>query len=226
MAEPGAIMTPHTGLSDGRNPVREAQFGAGMGATAPSRWNPRARGALRAVIRADRAANDAAGTSGLLKPGVQALIVYRFGQWALARRRRGLLAGLAEKLYWALFASVRNSTGIELVATATVGRNPRIEHQSGIVVHPFAVIGDDVQIHHGVTIGALRNQSELADIKTNPPRVGARVVFGVGSIVLSGVTIGDDARIGPNAVVAKDVPRGATVVAMPSRTLQLGRHDD
>lgn len=191
------------------------------GVSAPTRWDVRARCALARVIRDDLRANAVEGPGGILKPAALAFVVYRYGQWVLAHRGEGRRWALGEKLYWFLFATVRNQLGIELVATAQVGRGVRIEHQHGIVIHPFAVIGDGVQIHHGVTIG-LKNERELASIQENVPRIGARVVLGVGATVIGAVTVGDDARIGPHALVTRDVPPGATVVAAPSRILRLG----
>ncbi len=190
------------------------------GFTSPATWDVRGRGALLKVIRDDLHANSAHGISGLMKPAAHAFVVFRYGQWVLARHGRGLTWVLAEKLYWILFAAVRNRLGIELVATAQVGRGVRIEHQHGIVIHPFAVIGDGVQIHHGVTIG-LKNDQELSGIEKNPPRIGARVVIGVGATIVGAITVGDDAMIGAHALVTRDVPPGATVVAAPSRILRL-----
>ncbi len=193
--------------------------------TPPSRWDPYGRDALLRVIRDDLRANSAHGLSGLMKPAARAFIVYRYGQWILAHHGRGRGWQLGEKLYWLLFSAVRNRFGIELVATAEVGRGVRIEHQHGIVIHPFAVIGDGVQIHHGVTIG-LKDENELAAIQENVPRIGARVVIGVGATIVGAVSIGDDARVGPHAVVTRDVPPGATVVAAPSRVLRLAEGAD
>lgn len=202
-----------------------ASGGASTGPTAamltpPTRWDPHGRLALLRVIRDDLRANSSHGLSGLMKPAARAFIVYRYGQWVLAHRGGGRGWWLGEKLYWLLFSAVRNRSGIELVATAKVGRGVRIEHQHGIVIHPFAVIGDGVQIHHGVTIG-LKDENELAGIQESVPRIGARVVIGVGATIIGAVSIGDDARVGPHAVVTRDVPPGATVVAAPSRILRL-----
>lgn len=209
------------GSVDDETSDREATIDAAPpGVTSPTRWNTHARGALLRVIRDDLQANSALSVSGIIKPAALALIVYRYGQWVFARRGSGSAVRLGEKLYWILFAAARNQLGIELVATAELGRGVRIEHQHGIVIHPFAVIGDEVQIHHGVTIG-LNNEQELATIQQNVPHIGTRVVIGVGATIIGAVVIGDGARIGPHALVTRDVPPGASVVAAPSRILRL-----
>ncbi len=192
----------------------------GSSVSAPTAWDAHKRGELWSVICEDLRANSARGIAGLLKPAAQALIVYRFGQWILARQSRRIASRIGEKLYWILFADIRNRLGIELVATARVGKGVRIEHQHGIVIHPFAAIGDGVQIHHGVTIG-LKNDVDLKSIRENYPRIGKNVVLGVGATIIGAVAIGDGAMIGAHALVTRDVPTGATVVAAPSRVLRL-----
>jgi serine O-acetyltransferase len=86
-----------------------------------------------------------------------------------------------------------------------------IEHQGAIVVHGHAEIGDGSRLRHGVTIG-----NRYVGRPGDAPRLGARVDVGAGAQILGDVTIGDDARIGANAVVLSDVPPGATAVGVPA----------
>jgi serine O-acetyltransferase len=114
-------------------------------------------------------------------------------------------------LHRRLYRRVRNGYGIELPWTVELGRRVVIEHQNAIVVHGYAVIGDDCIIRHGVTLGNRR-----LDAPFEAPRLGARVSVGAGAQVLGAVSIGDDVRIGANAVVLDDVPAGATAVGVPA----------
>jgi serine O-acetyltransferase len=157
-------------------------------------------------VREDRDVNDGS----WLSPGFQAVCVYRFGAWLRAAPRAVRWPG--DVLYVLLFTWVRNFYGIELPRTASIGRRLRISHQHGVIVHPHAVIGDDCVIRHNVTVGGVLSHHD-------GPRLGNRVDVAVGAVILGRVTIGDDARIGPNAVVTTNVPEGATAFAMPARVI-------
>src|SRR4029453_7262837 len=143
-------------------------------------------------------------------PGFRAVAVHRFGAWVNHASGRGLVRGPIQKalsrLYVMMFRYVRNHYGIEIMAKAVVGRRVFIAHQSGIVNHFNAVIGDECIIRQNVTIGALNTQRPL-----EAPTLGRGVEIGAGAVILGAVTIGDGARIGPNTVVMADVPAGATV---------------
>jgi serine O-acetyltransferase len=150
-------------------------------------------------------------------PGFRALFVYRFGTWA--RTIRFLPIRLI--LIWVhtiLFRLVRNNYGIELYASATIGRRFLIGHQSGIVIHRFATFGDDCLIRQNVTLGeaGMGRDNFSAGIG---PVIGNNVDIGAGAVIIGNIHIGDHARIGPNAVVMTDVPRDATVIAPPSRAM-------
>lgn len=167
---------------------------------------------LRALWREDRQAN----RGSTFTPGFQALAVHRFGVWV-----RGLEGPIAKpvlkRLYLGVNWFVRSFHGIELPAGTRIGRRCAIGHQSGIVVHAHAVIGDDCLIRHNVTIGALR-----AGDREPTPRIGDRVEIGAGAVLLGGITIGDDAVIGANTVVRVDVPANA-VVLPPDPTIVIRR---
>lgn len=101
--------------------------------------------------------------------------------------------------------------GIELGYRNAVGKRLRLYHGAGLVVHPWAVIGDDVILRHGVTIGFRKSTDRRV------PELGDRVEVGCGASILGPIRIGNDARIGAGAVVMKDVPAGATVAGNPAR---------
>jgi serine O-acetyltransferase len=140
------------------------------------------------------------------------MMVYRFGQWRYRIRPR-LLRKPFSLLYKLMRVFSHILTGIELPCEARVGRRLRIEHFGGIIVSGDAVIGDDVVIRQGVTIGLKRTHERGA------PVIGNRVDIGAGAKLLGAITIGDDAVIGANAVVIKDVPAGALAVGIPARII-------
>jgi len=137
-------------------------------------------------------------------PGVHALLAHRLCHWLWNRR-----------LCWlARFISTlsRAVTGIEIHPGAQIGRRLFIDHGMGVVIGETAVIGDDVTLYHGVTLGGI----STAKGKRHPT-VGNDVVVGAGAKVLGPITVGDGARIGSNAVVLKAVPPAATMVGIPAR---------
>ncbi len=145
------------------------------------------------------------------RPGFRAVAVYRFGVWRMGVRSKLLRAPLSV-VYRALFRRCRNRYGIELPYSAQLGRRVVIEHQGAIVIHGDSVIGDDTILRQGVTLGNRR-----LDAPRDAPRLGRRVNVGAGAKILGGVTIGDGAIIGANAVVLCDVPAGALAVGVPAR---------
>lgn len=103
-------------------------------------------------------------------------------------------------------------TGIEIHPGAKIGRRFFIDHGMGVVIGETAQIGDDVTIYHGVTLGGTSwNQGK------RHPTLCDGVVIGAGAKVLGPIVVGENARIGSNAVVVKDVPASTTVVGIPAR---------
>lgn len=108
----------------------------------------------------------------------------------------------------------RGLTGIEIHPGATIGRRFFIDHGMGVVIGETAEIGDDVTLYHGVTLGG----TSWKEGKRHPT-LGNGVVVGAGAKILGPIHIGDNAKIGSNAVVVKDVPAGATAAGIPARIL-------
>jgi len=150
-------------------------------------------------------------------PGFRALVVHRFGV-LVGGVRSGLLRGILSRLYRFLYVYIRNHYCIELPRTTKVGRRLTIGHQGGIVIHNSSHIGDDCIIRQNVTLGA-------ASVETvqHGPTLMNRVEVGCGAVIMGNIVIGDDVRIGPNAVVTMNIPAGSTVVAPPPRIVQLSK---
>ncbi|MDH5445793.1 MAG: serine O-acetyltransferase [Gammaproteobacteria bacterium] len=140
-------------------------------------------------------------------PGVHAVLLHRISHayWKVG------LKWMAR----ATSAFARWWTGIEIHPGATIGRRFFIDHGMGVVIGETAEIGDDVTLYHGVTLGGTTWQKGKRH-----PTLGNNVVVGAGAKVLGPIEIGEDARIGSNAVVVKSVPAGATVVGIPGRVVQ------
>ncbi|MDJ0556748.1 MAG: serine O-acetyltransferase [Microcoleaceae cyanobacterium MO_207.B10] len=147
------------------------------------------------------------------RPGFRAVAIQRFGVWRMKIKSK-LIRGPFSIIYRALYRKVRNSYGIELPYTVELGRRVIFEHQSGIVIHGYCIIGDDCIIRQGVTMG-----NRYLDRPLEAPKLGKRVSVGAGAKVLGNVNIGDDANIGANAVVIKDIPSGQTAVGIPAKII-------
>ena len=111
-------------------------------------------------------------------------------------------------------------TGVEIHPGARLGRRLFIDHATGVVIGETAEVGDDVTLYHGVTLGG----TSLHAGKRHPT-VRNGVIIGSGRQVLGPITIGEEARVGANAVVLSDVPTGATVVGIPARVARRDRVD-
>ncbi len=162
---------------------------------------------LEAAQRRDPAARSRVEVA-LAYPGLHAVWLHRVAHrmW----REPGLR--LPARL---LSQAARALTGVEIHPGATVGRRLFIDHGMGVVVGETAVIGDDVVLFHGATLGG-----KTMKRGKRHPTVGDGVVVGAGAKVLGAVWIGDGAQIGANAVVLKDVPAGAVAVGVPARIRQ------
>jgi serine O-acetyltransferase len=146
------------------------------------------------------------------RQGFWVMVPYRFGRWRYSIRSRWLRMPFS-LVYRVLKLLSQILTGIDLPCEATVGRGFRIEHFGGIIISGDAVMGDDVVIRNGVTIG-LKKIGEPGS-----PVIGNRVEVGAGAKILGRIHIGDDVQIGANAVVIRDVPPGHMAVGIPARNI-------
>ena len=168
---------------------------------------------LREMIQAYRARDPAARSSAevlLCYPGVHAIMWHRLGS-ALWRHRLFLLARLVSNIG-------RLLTGIEIHPAAQLGRRIIIDHGMGVVIGETAIVGDDVYMYHQVTLGG----TSSARGKRHPT-IGRNVIIGAGAKILGDILVGEDARVGANAVVVQDVQPGITVVGIPARAVERNR---
>jgi serine O-acetyltransferase len=180
----------------------EAQPGDGAAAPAPANVAE-----LISLMREDWVTHQRQAT----RAGLHAMLLYRYSSWRLTLRP-GLGRKALSAVRHAIWPFVKNVYGIELHETARIGRRVRIEHSGTVVIDGTAIIGDDCLILHNVTIGRVQDAGRA-------PRIGRNVIIGPGAIIAGDVTVGDRARIGPNAVVMVDVPADATVFAPPGRQI-------
>lgn len=137
-------------------------------------------------------------------PGVHAVWAYRIAHRMWREPGLRLPARLLSQL-------ARFLTGIEIHPAAQLGRRLFIDHGMGVVIGETAMVGDDVVLFHGSTLGGRSMRKGKRH-----PTLGDNVVVGAGAKVLGPVWIGDGAQIGANAVVVKDVPAGAVAVGVPA----------
>lgn len=146
----------------------------------------------------------------LCYPGFHALLIFRLSH-LLWRHRFFLAARLLSQF-------ARLITSIEIHPGARIGRRFMIDHGMGVVIGETAEIGDDVTLYQGVTLGGIapsvdsRNQ---INVKRHPT-LKAGVIVGSGAQILGAITVGEQARVGANSVVTRDVPSGVTVVGIPA----------
>lgn len=144
----------------------------------------------------------------LRSPGVQAVAVYRFGRWL---RSRPMVVRLAlEPVYIVANGAMQILWGIELPRSAEIGSGLYIGHFGGITVSPGATIGKRCNLSNNITIG-LSGQGERSGV----PTIGNDVYIAPGARVFGRITIGDNVKIGANAVIYKDIPSNAVVVLDP-----------
>lgn len=145
-------------------------------------------------------------------PGLHALTFHQLANWLWSHGFKWL-ARLVSHLS-------RFFTGIEIHPGASIGRRVFIDHGMGIVIGEHAVIGDDCTLYQGITLGGLGLASKPGK---RHPTLARGVVVGAGAKLIGPIEIGENAKIGPNAVVIKDVPPGAVMVANLARMVDKSR---
>ncbi|PKQ30310.1 MAG: serine O-acetyltransferase [Actinobacteria bacterium HGW-Actinobacteria-10] len=165
----------------------------------------RIREDIQAVRDRDPAATSA--VSVLLNyPGLHAIWWHRLNHWLWRHGRHGLARYLSQ--------CARFCTGVEIHPGATIGNRFFIDHGMGVVIGETSIIGEEVTLYQGVTLGGTGKEKGKRH-----PTLEDRVVVGVGAAVLGDITIGRGTRVGGGAVVVNDVPPNCTVVGIPGRVV-------
>lgn len=140
----------------------------------------------------------------LTYPGLHAVWCHRIAHW---------LWGRGHPLAARVLAHVaRVLTGVEIHPAAAIGDRLFVDHGMGTVIGETAEVGDDVHMHHGVTLGG-----DSPDPEKRHPTIGDGVTIGADATLVGPVTVGDGATVGAGAVVVDDVPPGVTVVGVPAK---------
>ena len=135
--------------------------------------------------------------------GLHAVWAHRINHWVWLHGFRLLARFLSQvSRFW---------TGVEIHPGATIGRRLFIDHGMGVVIGETAIIGDDVTLYHGVTLGGTSLEK-----KKRHPTLGNGVVVGNTSSILGDIVVGDNSRVGAGSVVLRDVPPNSTVVGVPA----------
>jgi len=142
-----------------------------------------------------------------LYPSFRAMIAYQIAHWFYLRNHFFLARKISEK--------AKRKTGIEIHPGATIGKRLFIDHGHGVVIGETAVIGDDVVIYHGVTLGGVSTKKGKRH-----PTIGNHVMIGCHAILLGDIQIGDYCKIGAGSVVLKDIPDYCSVVGVPGKIVK------
>lgn len=142
----------------------------------------------------------------LLYPGFHAILLYRIAHF-LNNIKFKFIARLISQI-------ARFLTGIEIHPGAKIGKRLFIDHGMGIVIGETTTIGDNCTIYHGVTLGGTGK-----DKYKRHPDLGNNVIVGCGAKVLGPIKIGDNVKIGANAVVLKEIQNNSTVVGIPGKVI-------
>ncbi|NBU27745.1 MAG: serine O-acetyltransferase [Caulobacteraceae bacterium] len=167
---------------------------------------------LKAVFERDPACK------GYLQPflffkGFMALQTYRVGHWMWSHGRYTLAFYLQSR--------ISEVFQVDIHPAAQLGSGIFVDHGTGIVIGETAVVGDDVSMLHGVTLGG--TGSELGD---RHPKIGRGVLLGAGAKVLGNITVGDYAKVASGSVVLKPVPAHCTAAGVPARLMNCPTCDE
>ncbi|MES1263704.1 MAG: serine acetyltransferase, partial [Peristeroidobacter soli] len=141
-------------------------------------------------------------------PGVQAMAVLRFGQWTLQQPRWA--RWLVDPLYVVANLYIKVFWGLDLSRYTQIGPGLYIAHFGGITISPFAILGRNCNISQSVTIGVAGHGA-----REGAPVIGNDVYIAPGARVFGKINIGNNVKIGANAVVYKDIPDNAVVALDP-----------
>lgn len=140
----------------------------------------------------------------LLYPSFKAQLYYKISHYFYKKKLYFIARLISER--------AKRKTGIEIHPGAKIGKGLFIDHGCGVVIGETTVIGDDVLIYHGVTLGGTGK-----DKGKRHPTIKNNVIIGCGAKILGNIIIGENSKVGANSVVIKDVPANSTVVGIPGK---------
>ena len=167
---------------------------------------------LQSIIDRDPAAKSKLSLI-LTYPGIKAIFFHKVANF-FATAKFDLVARIISQFS-------RFLTGIEIHPKAKIGKNLFIDHGMGVVIGETSEIGDNVTIYHMVTLGGISpsiNSDSQRQIKRHPTLMN-NVVIGSGAQILGPVIVGENAKVGANAVVTKDVPNNAVMIGIPAKNV-------
>ncbi|MFZ5986702.1 MAG: serine O-acetyltransferase EpsC [Bacillota bacterium] len=162
----------------------------------------------RLIAKRDPAAKSAIEVA-LLYPGFHAVCLHRFAHW-FYKNEMFFIARLISQIS-------RFLTGIEIHPGARIGKGLFIDHGMGVVIGETAEVGDNCTIYHNATLGGTGK-----DKGKRHPTIGNNVLISTGAKILGPFKVGDNSRIGANAVVLNEVEPNTTVIGVPARVVKRG----
>ena len=167
---------------------------------------------LDSIIRRDPAAKSHLSVL-LTYPGVKAVFLHKFSN-KIWKMKLYLLARIISQI-------ARFLTGIEIHPGAIIGKNLFIDHGMGVVIGETSEIGDNVTLYHAVTLGGVSPSidSDSQRLSKRHPTLKNNVVVGSGAQILGPIIIEENAKVGANAVVLKNVPKDAVMIGIPAKNI-------
>ncbi len=144
-------------------------------------------------------------------PGVWALVAYRVAHWLYMKKLK-----LISRMIMGITQIITN---VDIHPRCKIGRRVFIDHGFGVVIGESSIIENDVLIYQGVTLGGVSLEK---DTKRHPT-IKKGAIIGGGAKILGNITIGENARVGANSVVVKDVPPNSTAIGIPARVIIRGK---
>ena len=144
-----------------------------------------------------------------LYPSFKAIINYRISHYFYNKKHYFIARYLSERS--------KRKTGIEIHPGAQIGKNLFIDHGMGVVIGETAIIGDNVIIYQGATLGGTGKEKGKRH-----PTIGNNVMISAGAKILGSFKVGDNSKIGAGSVVLKEVPPNSTVVGIPGKVVKKG----
>ena len=148
----------------------------------------------------------------LLYPSLKVQIYYKISHYLYLKKHYFLARLISEK--------AKRKTGIEIHPGAKIGKRLFIDHGFGVVIGETAIIGDNVTIYHGVTLGGTGKEKGKRH-----PTIKDNAIIGAGAKVLGAFVVGENAKIGAGAVVLENVPDNSTVVGIPAKIVKINNQN-